>query len=128
MAIAALVIGLGIMAQGVIGLAFPDAFVGAVTFMQTPPTIYAAAVIRVAFGVVLFRAATESRAPIFLRALGALITIGGLLTPFFGIRLGEVILDSWSAGGPAVVRAWAAGSLIIGGLIVSAVAPRRRVP
>ena len=128
MAIAALVIGLGIMAQGIIGLAVPDAFAGAVTFMQTPPIIYVAALIRIAFGVVLFRAAPLSRAPVFLRILGALITIGGLLTPFVGVRIGRVILESWSADGPAVVRSWAAGAFVVGALIVYAVAPRRRAP
>jgi len=53
MAIAALLIGLLIAAQGVLGLAAPELFASVVMAFQTPPVIYLAAVIRIAFGVVL---------------------------------------------------------------------------
>jgi hypothetical protein len=123
--IAALLIGLAIAAQGIFGIAAPETFASAITFVQTPPVIYVAAVIRVAFGVALFRAAPLSRTPTILRALGSLIVFGGLLTPFFGVRIGHAILDSWSEGGPSVVRVWAGASLALGVLIVCTVAPRR---
>ena len=81
MLIAALSIGLLIVAQGVMGLAAPDRFFALVRSFQEPPVIYAAAVIRFAFGVVLFRAAPYSRAPGVLRGLGLLIArwVGWLL-------------------------------------------------
>jgi hypothetical protein len=121
-ALVALFIGLVIAAQGVFGLAAPEVFLRALRYIQTPPVIYLAAAIRVVFGVVLFRAAPESRAPTFLRVLGFVIVIGGLLTPFFGVRIGHAILDWWSAGGPPLVRAWAGFSLALGVFIVYAVA------
>jgi hypothetical protein len=122
---AALLIGLVIAAQGIFGIAAPDPFVDALTYVQAPPVIYVAAVIRVAFGVVLFRAAPVSRTPTILRILGSFIVLGGLLTPFFGVRIGHAILDAWSAGGPGVVRLWAGVSLALGVFIVYAVAPWR---
>jgi hypothetical protein len=122
-------IGLAIAAQGIFGIAAPDAFVRTLRLIQTPPVIYAAAVIRVAFGLVLFRAASASRTPKILRALGLIIVIGGLLTPFFGVRIGRAILDWWSAGGPHFVRMWAGVSLALGAFIVYTIAPNgtRRV-
>lgn len=68
MSLAALVIGVAIAAQGIFGIAAPEAFVRVLRAIQTPPLIYAAAVVRVAFGVVLFRAAPASRTPGVLRA------------------------------------------------------------
>jgi hypothetical protein len=123
MPIAALSIGLLIVAQGVVGLAVPDLFVGVVRIFQEPPVIYAA-VIRFVFGLVLFQAASRARAPIVLRGLGLLIALGGLLTPIVGIQFARVVLGWWSD--PAIVRAWAAAALGLGVLIVYLNVPRRR--
>lgn len=125
MSFAALLIGLVIAAQGIFGIAAPEAFLSALSFVQKPPVIYAAAVIRVVFGVVLFRAASSSRTPTILRIVGSLIVLGGLLTPFLGVPIGRAILDSWSAGGAGVVRLWAGVSFALGAFIIYSVAPRR---
>ena len=115
MPVAALSIGLLIVVQGIVGLAMPDLFVGVVRTFQEPPVIYAAAVIRFVFGVVLFLAAPRSRAPIVLRSLGLLIALGGLLTPVVGIPFARVVLGWWSD--PVIVRVWAAAALALGMLI-----------
>jgi hypothetical protein len=125
MPIAALSIGLLIVAQGIVGLAVPDLFVGIVRTFQKPPVIYGAAVIRFVFGVVLFRAAPRSRAPVVLRGLGLLIALGGLLTPFLGISFARVVLGWWSD--PVVVRVWAAAALVLGMVIVYSMLPDRRI-
>jgi hypothetical protein len=117
MKVAALVIGLLIVAQGIVGLVAPEFFLRLVQLIQTPPTIYFAAVVRVAFGIVLVLAAPSSRAPIALRILGGLIAVGGLITPFWGVRLADVILGWWSQG-PGILRAWATGALALGLFIV----------
>lgn len=124
MPIAALSIGLLIVVQGVVGLAVPDVFVGIVRIFQTPPVLYFAALIRFVFGVVLFVAAPRSRAPLVLRVLGLLISVGGLLTPFIGVSLARVILGWWAD--PAIVRVWAAAALCLGVLIVYVTMPTRR--
>lgn len=123
---AALFIGLFIAALGTLGIAAPEVFVRAVRFFQTPPTLYLAAVIRVSVGVVLVLAAPASRAPRVLRVLGFLIVIGGVLTPFVGVRGAEAIIEWWSAGGSALVRVWAGVALAIGVFIVYAAAQERR--
>jgi hypothetical protein len=108
------VVGVLVAVQGVVGLVAPDTFVALIRFFQVSPVIYAAAVIRIAIGIVLVRAAHQSRVPVALRALGLAILLGGALTPFFGARFARVILGWWAEGGPGVVRGWALASLAIG--------------
>jgi len=117
MPVAALAIGLLIVAQGIVGLVAPEFFLQLIQFIQTPPNIYFAAIVRVAFGIVLILAAPMSRAPIALRILGALIVVGGLITPFLGERFGDIILSWWTQG-PGIVRMWATGALALGCFIV----------
>jgi hypothetical protein len=124
-ALLALLIGLLLIVQGILGIVAPDVFVSTIRFFQTPPVMYVAAVLRVVFGVVLVCAASGSRAPRFLRIFGFVIVIGGLLTPFVGVWASQHILDWWSASGPALVRVFAGVSLTLGLLIVYAVAPHR---
>ncbi len=126
MNIAALFIGILIVAQGVMGLVVPDLFVGLVRAFQEPPVIYAAAVVRFLFGIVLFLAAPASRLPMALRGLGGLIALGGLLTPLIGVPFARIVLGWWSEGGAPIVRAWAGAALCLGAFIVFATAPPRR--
>ena len=122
----ALLIGAVITAQGILGLVMPTLFVGIVRYFQTPPIVYAAAVLRVAIGVVLILAAPDSRAALLLRILGGLIVLGGLLTPTLGMAGARVVLESWATGGPAIVRLWAAAAAAIGGVVLYATIPVRR--
>jgi hypothetical protein len=118
--------GVLLVVQGILGLAAPDVFLITIRFIQTPPVMYLAAALRVVIGVVLVRAAPGSRAPKFLRVFGFLIIIGGLLTPFVGFWAAQHILGWWSAGGSVVVRVFAGVSLVLGILILYAVARERR--
>lgn len=127
MATAALLIGLLILMQGMVGLVAPDLFVSFVRTLQTSPLIYLAAAIRLAVGVVFIGAAATSRLPKVLAGFGVLIVIGGLLTPFIGARIAAVVLGWWSEG-PEIVRIWAGASLAMGIFVVYAVAPSRRAP
>ena len=121
---AALLIGLLVTAQGIAGLAAPESFANLIRAIQVPPLLYGAAAVRVAFGVVLILAAPFSRTPRALRVIGAVIGIGGLLTPFIGVQIAQVILESWA--NPAVVRAWASFSLLLGAFIVYTTSGYRR--
>ena len=96
------------------GLLAPTAFVELVARFQQPPVIYVAAFIRFAVGVILLRGASKSRTPQLVRVLGAAIAIGGLLTPFLGVWLGETILRWWHAGGDSTVRVWAGTGAMLG--------------
>ena len=126
MALVALFIGLFIAGLGMLGIVAPEAFLRSVAFFQVPPAIYLAAVNRTLIGIVLVRAAPASRAPKVLRVLGFVIAIGGLLTPFIGIWVGNAIIDWWSAWGTAMVRVWGGAGAAFGAFIIYAVVPQRR--
>jgi hypothetical protein len=126
LAYAAMTIGVLIVAQGVVGMLWPQIFLGLVREFQYPPVIYIAAIIRVAFGLVLCFAAKASRARTLLQVLGVFIVAGGLLTPYFGIYFAHLILGWWSDGGGMVVRGWSAFAWVLGGFIVYATWPARR--
>ena len=114
---------LGLLAAGLIfligamGVISPDVFRRAVGAMQVPPALYFAAGIRVAVGVALVVAAALSRAPWALRLLGALIAIGGIVTPFIGEAMAHVVLSYWDSAGGHVMRLWGAVGAILGALI-----------
>ncbi len=115
-----------LLLQGIVGLVFPDTFVGVVRFIQRPPVIYGAALIRTSVGCVLLAAPFASRLATFLRIFGGLVLLGGLLTPFLGTRFAEIILGWWSSQGSVLVRFFATVSLALGLLIGYAVASRTR--
>jgi hypothetical protein len=122
----AFAIGVLIAAEGAIGLAVPEAFVRIVRAFREPPVLYVASVIRIMIGIVLVMAAPRSRAPRVLRVLGVVVTVGGVLTPFIGGRLADVFLNWWTTGGTGEVRIFATLALVVGVVIVYAVAPARR--
>src|SRR5262249_12109808 len=122
----ALVVGVLLIIQGLLGLLTPDTFVAFVRLFQPPSMVHIAGVLRIAIGIVLLCAATRSRLPMFLRIFGVLIVIGGVLTPFVGVRFAHTILALWSSRGPALVRLFALVSLVLGLLTSYAVSPTRR--
>ena len=121
----ALCVGLLLIMQGLLGIAVPGVFVSVVRFFQTPSMIYVAAAVRIAIGIVLLYAVTGSRFPIFLRVFGALIVIGGALTPFYGAQFAHTILALWVSQGPSLVRLFAIVSLVLG-LLTAYAAPATR--
>jgi hypothetical protein len=124
----ALPVGVLLIIQGLLGILAPDVFVGVVRLFQSPSMIYVAAALRIAIGSVLLCAVTGSRLPMFLRIFGALIVIGGVLTPFVGVQFAHTILAFWSSRGPGLVRLFALVSLVLGLLTLYAVSPMRRNP
>jgi hypothetical protein len=122
----ALLVGVLLIAQGLLGIFSPDAFVGVVRLFQSSPMVYVAAALRIVIGMVLLCAVTGSRLPMFLRIFGALIVIGGVLTPFVGVQFAHSILAMWSSQGSGLVRLFALVSLALGLLTSYAVSSPRR--
>ena len=121
----AFLIGVLLIVQGLGGIVVPGVFVSVVRFFQAPSIIYVAAAVRIAIGIVLLCAVTGSRFPIFLRVFGALIVIGGALTPFYGAQFAHAILALWASQGPGLVRLFAIVSLVLG-LLTAYAAPATR--
>jgi hypothetical protein len=121
MAIVALVFSLFVAALGALGIVSPMGLLSIIRQFQRPAGLYAAAILRVIIGVVLFLAAPTSRFPEVVRILGIIIFVSGLITPLFGFERFRRLLNWWSARGPAFIRVWAGCALAFGLLLAYAV-------
>ena len=122
----ALLLGLLIAALGIYGLAAPEELAGAINEIQKRITVYGIAAIRVAIGVILMLAAGTSRAPFLLGALGLIIVLGGLITPFMAAPL-RASVQRWLADGSLTnLRIWAGVALAAGAFIFWATKPRKK--
>ena len=125
MRLLAILIGLFIVALGILGMAAPTVLLDTTEFALTQVGLYVAAALRVAFGIVLIAAAPVSRLPRTVRILGILFIVAGVITPFVGVERAREIVDWWTVQGPIFMRAWAAIAVVLGVFIIYAFTPRR---
>ena len=121
--ICAMAVGLCIAAFGVIGLASPAILVELGRALQTTGGLWLLGFIRIVCGGMLLWAAPNSRAPKILIALGILIILFGLATPFIGIEKSRAIFDWWTSQGSSMARTWPLIAIGLGGLIAWVVTP-----
>ena len=126
MSLVALLVGLFIIAMGILGVVAPHGLLGAVQSLLTPLGLYLVAALRVVFGVVLILVAPSSRTPRALRLVGFIVLVAGLITPLFGVDRSRAMLDWWMAEGSGFMRLWAGLGVVFGAFVVYAVAPHRR--
>ena len=125
MKLVALLIGVFVMAVGVVGVASPSALMRAGEYAVTSVGLYATAVLRIGMGIVFVKVASTSRAPNLLRAFGIIAIVAGLITAVVGVDRARAMLDWESAQGPALIRCGAGFAFAFGGFIVFAVRGRR---
>jgi len=123
----ALIVAGVVVILGVAGVMIPDIVIATGRHLVSPSGLYAAAAFRVGVGLVLILSARESRAPGILRAIGAVVLVAGVATPFFGVEAARARLD-WEAAHVGFLRVEGAAFVCLGGLIVSALRPDRPVP
>src|SRR3954471_8421131 len=125
MRIAALLVAVFTIVVGLVGIVSPDR-VTAVRrqYFATPVTLYAAAALRVAMGLVTILVASTSRAPKTLRALGAVMCMQGLAATLFGPARARTILEWETMQGTALLRVGAAVALASGVFMAFAVSGR----
>jgi hypothetical protein len=122
----ALLVGLLIVALGLVGIVAPGVLVTIGRHSVTPVGLYVVAALRVVIGLVLLGASSASRMPRTLRVCGIVALVGGLATPFLGVERAHAIMNWWLAAAPMVMRLWAVFAATFGGFIIYAVVSRRR--
>ena len=111
-----------LVALSVVGIVSPDSVTTVRRqYFATPVGLYAAGAVRVAMGLVLILAASVSRAPKILRALGAVMCAQGLAATLLGLDRAQAVLE-WEAMHPVLMRAGAMVALAGGSFIALAVA------
>jgi len=122
-----LVIGAFVILASAISFAAPDLRLSLERSVITPAGLYGIAVLRIAIGLVLVLAAPASRAPRMLRALGLIVIIAGLSTPWFGVDRARAAVNWLASTRPLLVRFDAVMGMALGGFLVYAFrTPTRR--
>ena len=119
-------VALLIAALGVLGIASPAWLLELVRPLLSPAGLPIVAAVRIAFGVVLWIVASGSRMPRTIRALGVVIVIAGVLTPFFGVERSQAVFDWWAQQPPWFMRLWAAVPVGLGVFLFLALRPREQ--
>ena len=119
MRIAALPVALLSIVVGIVGIASPDGgMMLRRLYFATPGLFYAAAAVRSAMGLGLILAASSSRWPRMLRALGAVVCLQGLSATILGLDRARTIMEWEGMQGSALLRAGATVALASGCFIV----------
>jgi uncharacterized membrane protein len=124
----AFVIGLCIIAIGVVGIFVPSELVWIAQHSGTRTALAIVAVVRVALGIVFISAAAGSRTPRTLRILGYVVLVAGFVTVLMaltgvGMESTRAIIDWWLRQGSSVFRLDGALAVAIGGFIAYTCAP-----
>lgn len=119
---AALLIAIVLVALGVLGFAAPQMLIDAVAYFHVGSRVYLAAAIRATIGIIIFLAAADSRLPRTLRACGGILAILGVVTPVLRRPLPSIVIGSFQAD---YVHSWAISVILLGALVIGAVAPPR---
>ena len=123
MRIAALLLALFTIVVSMVGIVSPDSVMTLRRLYYTPGGLYAAGAVRVAMGLVLILAASSSRWPRTLRALGAVMCLQALAANLFGLERARAILE-WEGLHTALLRAGAVAALVGSCFIAFAVTKR----
>jgi hypothetical protein len=121
----AFVVGLMILAVGVIGMVVPSSLLWIAGRFEGPLAWYALAVVRILFGLLLLFVAKSSRAPRALGVVAFIPLVAGLAIPLVGVARARATVEAWSLQGPGILRLSAIPLLVLGGFIAYACAPDR---
>jgi len=105
-------------AIGVLGLVSPAGMNSLVSRFRSKTGFWTAIVLRLVFGVALWRVAPASRAPAVLQALGVVSAASALALPLLGMPRFQAILSWWSRQSPVFVRTWSVAAIGVGAFIL----------
>jgi hypothetical protein len=103
---------------GVYGLTSPAGMRSFVSRFGSKAGFWTAVVLRLVFGVALWRAAPVSRMPAVLEVLGVISGASAFALLVLGVPRFRAILSWWSRQSAMVVRAWSAATLVLGAAIL----------
>jgi hypothetical protein len=113
----AMAVGFLIAAIGVLGIASPSILLELGRALQTTGGVWLLGFIRIVCGAILLWAAPNSRTPRILIALGILIVLFGMATPFIGLEKSRAMFEWWTTQGSSMARAWPVLAIALGGYI-----------
>ena len=112
------VVSIFVASMGVLGLVSPAKMVSYVSRWQSKTGLWAASIIRLAFGISLWLVAPASRAPVVLQVLAVVSVVSALVLPLVGVSRFKSILSWWSSRSPVFMRVWLAVAVVFGVFIL----------
>ena len=123
--IIAVLVGVLIALVGLVSMADPSITVAFAGRLRTTGALYGVAAVRVLMGAALIWGARGSRMPGTLLVIGALMILGGLVTPFFGIERIQALVAWFASLGPVLTRALASVAVLLGAFVAHAARPAK---
>lgn len=114
----ALAVALFIFVMGAWGVFAPGSIFAFISGWSSKTGFWLAVLLRLCFGLALWFAAPDTRAPVLLRALGALAILLGLGLPIIGYERFERVIEWWTGHSAFVMRLWSLLATAIGGLVL----------
>jgi uncharacterized protein YjeT (DUF2065 family) len=113
-------LGIGALITAAAGISFaaPALRLSFEGSLMTPAGLYGIAAFRIAIGMVFILAGRASRAPRIIQALGVLVIIAGLATPWFGVARARAVLNAAASASSLWLRLDAGIGIALGLLLV----------
>jgi len=111
-------VGLLLLAEGLIGISLPGSLSSIGRGLLTPSVLYGVGVVYVVIGVVQLLAAPKSRLPRMIRATGFVTMASGFALPVIGVARILAFVDWWLSLDPMNIRLGAVAVAVFGGLLV----------
>jgi hypothetical protein len=128
MTLAVTLFGVFIAVLGVVGFLSPPRLLALVARAVSQLGLYLIAGIRLLLGVTLLIIAPSSNAPAYLQILGVVAIFSGIVTPFFGVRRFERMVDWWRKLPTWSLRLWSVFVFVFGLSLIWAVIPVSQTP
>ncbi|KPK38997.1 MAG: hypothetical protein AMJ78_09145 [Omnitrophica WOR_2 bacterium SM23_29] len=114
-------IGIVIVAMGIIFLLNPEAMKRVINYWGQGKRLYLVGILRLLIGVVLLLSASQCRLVGAIVTLGILVLLGGIIIFALGLEKVKSILDWWDKKPLSVLRLLALIALAIGALLLYSV-------
>ena len=126
MKIIALLIAALMILLGLTGVLWPEGLMEFAKYTFTSTGIYVAAIVRIAFGILLLVAAKATRTPKTVRVIALILLVAGVATALISVERAQLLRDWWLGRGPDAIRIAACIPLAIGFFVAGATLTKSR--
>jgi hypothetical protein len=118
MSVVVLIFGLFMLGMGTAILMSPERLKKGLRIFLYKQGFWLATGIRIVVGILFLMAASDTRAPSFITAMGILFLLAGVAIPFIGSARIERLANGWMERPDWVLRVWAVAAGALGAVFV----------
>jgi hypothetical protein len=114
----ALAVALFVFVMGAWGVFAPGSIFTFISGWSSKTGFWLAVLLRLCFGLSLWFAAPDTRLPLVLRVLGALMIVSAATLPLIGFARFQRVITWWTEQPPFAMRLWSLIAVAIGGVVL----------